>query len=232
MDQTVHPPYRTYRPRPFTRAERSEVTILFGGLHWRAERLIQGAMENLGYRSRVLPTATKEDLLTGRELADIGQCCPTSFTTGNLANFLRAEAKAIGPGEVAKKYVYVTAGACGACRFGQYHQSYELALRNVGLESFRMFLLAQNGLDQGAAEGGGLAGAEPALHDGRRLGRGGRRPGAGPGIPDAAVRGPSGRNRARRRGEPRVPARKVRPVAHTRPEVEHAAVVPHERLLR
>lgn len=149
-------PYRTYKPQPFTRAEREDVTILFGGLHWRAERLIQGAMENLGYRSRVLPVATKEDLLTGRELADIGQCCPTSFTTGNLANFLRSEAQRTSPTEVADKYVYVTAGACGACRFGQYHQSYELALRNVGMESFRMFLLAQNGLEQGAAEGGGL----------------------------------------------------------------------------
>jgi predicted nucleotide-binding protein (sugar kinase/HSP70/actin superfamily) len=148
--------FRTYQPRPFTRAERDHVTVLFGGLHWRAERLIQGAMENLGYRSRVLPTATKEDLLTGRELADIGQCCPTSFTTGNLANFLRQAAQQSSPEEVARKYVYVTAGACGACRFGQYHQSYELALRNAGLESFRMFLLAQNGLDQGAADGGGL----------------------------------------------------------------------------
>ncbi len=148
--------YLAYRPQPFTRAERDEVTILFGGLHWRAERLIQGAMRNLGYRSQVLPTATREDLLTGRELADIGQCCPTSFTTGNLANVLRQETRQRGAEEVSKKFVYVTAGACGACRFGQYHQSYELALRNAGLDSFRMFLLAQNGLEQGAAEGGGL----------------------------------------------------------------------------
>src|SRR3970040_599931 len=111
--------FRTYQPRPFTRAERDQVTILFGGLHWRVERLIQGAMENLGYRSRVLPPATKEDLLTGRELADIGQCCPTSFTTGNLANFLRSAARDSSPEEGAKKYVYVTRGACGACRFGQ-----------------------------------------------------------------------------------------------------------------
>ena len=132
-------PYRAYKPRPFTRAERSEVTILFGGLHWRAERVIQGSMENLGYRAQVLPTATREDLLTGRELADIGQCCPTSFTTGNLANFLRTEAQRIGAAEVAKKYIYFTAGSCGACRFGQYHQSYELALRNAGLDSFRLF---------------------------------------------------------------------------------------------
>src|SRR5690349_13647038 len=78
-------PYRAYRPRPFTREERDKVTVLFGGLHWRVERVIQGAMENLGYRTQVLPTAARQDLLTGREVADIGQCCPTSFTTGNLA---------------------------------------------------------------------------------------------------------------------------------------------------
>jgi predicted nucleotide-binding protein (sugar kinase/HSP70/actin superfamily) len=163
--RTVPPPdrtsqagghYRAYRPRPFTREERDKVTVLFGGLHWRAERVIQGAMENLGYRVRVLPVATREDLLTGREVADIGQCCPTSFTTGNLANFLRAEARRSSPEEVAKNFIYVTAGACGACRFGQYHQSYELALKNTGLESFRMFLLDQANLDQGAREGGGL----------------------------------------------------------------------------
>jgi len=154
--RTATQAYRAYKPRPFTRAERDDVTVLFGGLHWRAERVIQGAMENLGYRTQVLPTASRADLLTGREVADIGQCCPTSFTTGNLANFLRDEAKRIGAEEVNKKYIYVTAGSCGACRFGQYHQSYELALRNAGLDSFRMFLLGQEGLDQGAQAGGGL----------------------------------------------------------------------------
>src|SRR5262245_50402269 len=87
--RTATEPYRAYKPRPFTREERETVTILFGGLHWRAERVIQATMENLGYRMQALPTATREDLLTGREIADIGQCCPTSFTTGNLANYLR-----------------------------------------------------------------------------------------------------------------------------------------------
>ena len=55
-----------------------------------------------------------------------------------------------------KRYVYLTAGSCGACRFGQYHQSYELALRNTGLEAFRMFLLAQDQMDQKAVMGDGL----------------------------------------------------------------------------
>ena len=149
-------PYRAYKPQPFTRAERDEVTILFGNLHWRAERVMQGAMANLGYRSQILPTATREDLLIGREVADIGQCCPTSFTTGNLVNYLRGEAQRVGAEEVSKKYIFLTAGSCGACRFGQYHQSYELALRNLGLEAFRLFLMEQTRLDQGAFAGGGI----------------------------------------------------------------------------
>ena len=148
--------FRAYKPQPFTREEREHVTILFGGLHWRVERLIQGSLGRLGYTTQVLPTATKADLLTGRAVADIGQCCPTSFTTGNLANFLRDRAEESSAEEVARNYVYFTAGSCGSCRFGQYHQSYELALRNTGLDTFRMFLLAQDGLDQGSVEGGGL----------------------------------------------------------------------------
>lgn len=156
MESTKIEHYRAYRPRPFTREQREHVTILFGGMHWRAERLLQAALGRLGYMTRVLPTATKEDLLTGRAVADIGQCCPTSFTTGNLVNFLRQEAERTSVEDVARRFVFFTAGSCGACRFGQYHQSYELALRNIGLESFRIFFLAQDGLDQGASAGGGL----------------------------------------------------------------------------
>jgi len=154
--RTANEPYRAYKPQPFTREERDNVTILFGNLHWRAERVMQGVFSNLGYRTQILPTATRADLLSGREVADIGQCCPTSFTTGNLVNTLRTEARRIGPEEVSKNFIYLTAGSCGACRFGQYHQSYELALRNSGMDGFRMFLMGQGGLDQGAATGGGL----------------------------------------------------------------------------
>lgn len=149
--------YRAYEPQPFTAQERSNVTILFGGLHWRAEQALEAVFENCGYRARRLPTATRDDLIKGRELADIGQCCPTAFTTGNLVNFLLREAATrSNPEDVVRDYVYLTAGACGACRFGQYHQSYELALRNIGMDAFRIFLAGQDGIDQGAVPGGGL----------------------------------------------------------------------------
>jgi len=148
--------YRAYTPKPFTRAERDTTTILFGGLHWRIEKMLQAVLEQSGYKAQILPVATKEDLLTGREVADIGQCCPTSFTTGNLVNFLRGESKKSSVEADSKKFVYLTAGSCGACRFGQYHQSYELALRNTGLDAFRMFLMAQDNLNQKDVFGDGL----------------------------------------------------------------------------
>ena len=61
--------YRAYQPKPLTKQDIDQVEILFGGLHWRAERLIQATLENLGYRARPLPAANKADLLLGRELA-------------------------------------------------------------------------------------------------------------------------------------------------------------------
>src|SRR5207249_1485329 len=97
--------YRAYEPRPFTRAERDSVTILFGGLHWRIERILQAVLEGSGYRAQILPVATKEDLLTGRETADIGQFCSTSFTTGNLVNFFKKESELIGVVEVIKESI-------------------------------------------------------------------------------------------------------------------------------
>jgi hypothetical protein len=51
--------------------EVGELELLFGGLHWRAERLIQATLENRGCKARPLPPATKADLLVGRERADV-----------------------------------------------------------------------------------------------------------------------------------------------------------------
>lgn len=148
--------YRAYQPLPFTPEERAATTVLFGGLHWRAERMMQAALQNMGYNAEILPVATREDLMTGREVADIGQCCPTSFTTGALTNYLRRAKEQLGAEEASRRYVFLTAGACGTCRFGQYHHSYELALRNIGMDALRIFLLDQEKFDQGPAHGGGL----------------------------------------------------------------------------
>ena len=148
--------YTSYKARPFTREEREKVTILFGGLTWKHERLVQGVMKNLNYNAKPLPNISRADLDAGKELIDTGACCPTIFTTGNLVNFLKSEVAATGKQATIDNYVFLTAGACGPCRFGQYHESYEMALDGMGLKDFRLFLLAQDQLDQGKEKGGGL----------------------------------------------------------------------------
>jgi hypothetical protein len=148
--------YTAYVPKPFTREERETVTILYGGLTWKHERMMQGSLRNMKYNAEPLPNIERADLDAGKELIDVGACCPTIFTTGSLVNFLKKEVAARGKEEVNKKYVYLTAGACGPCRFGQYHESYAMALDGLGLRDFRLFLLAQDELDQGESGGGGL----------------------------------------------------------------------------
>ena len=148
--------YQAYKPRPFTKEERSKVTVVFGGLTWKHERLIQGVMHNLEYKAEPLPNVTRADLNAGKELIDVGACCPTIFTTGNLVNFAKSKLASEGKQHVLDNYVFMTAGACGPCRFGQYHESYSMALDGLGLRDFRMFLLAQDQLDQGAGAGRGI----------------------------------------------------------------------------
>jgi predicted nucleotide-binding protein (sugar kinase/HSP70/actin superfamily) len=153
-DAVTH--YTAYKPRPFLREEREATTLLYGGLTWKHERLLQGVFHNLNYKAEPLPNVTRPDLDAGKELIDVGACCPTTFVTGNLVNFLKDEVKKQGQENVINNYVHLTMGSCGACRFGQYHQSYTMALDTLGLKDFRIFLLAQDQADQGAMAGGGL----------------------------------------------------------------------------
>ena len=151
MEATQH--YRAYRPRPFRREERSKVTLVYGGLTWKHERLMQGALENMGYRAKPLPQIERVDLDIGKELIDTGACCPTTFTAGNLARFLKETAEREGKEAVKDRYIFVTVGACGPCRFGQYHESYERVLEGLDLTDFRIFLLDLLQMEQ---EEGGL----------------------------------------------------------------------------
>jgi len=147
--------YRAYRPRPFTKEERSKTTILFGGLTWKHERLIQGSLERMGYKSMSLPNIERQDLDIGKEFIDVGACCPTTFTAGNLARTLMTLREREGEEGVKNNYLFVTIGACGPCRFGQYHESYERVLEGLNLTDFRLFLLDLLQMEQ-SAPGGGL----------------------------------------------------------------------------
>jgi predicted nucleotide-binding protein (sugar kinase/HSP70/actin superfamily) len=121
--------------KPFTRDQRPYTTVLFGGLTWSHERLIKGAWEGLGYKCDVVPTPDVKAFQLGKEYGNNGQCNPTYFTVGNLVQYLQGlEKKGLTRSQIANDYVFITAGACGPCRFGMYEAEYRLALRNSGFE--------------------------------------------------------------------------------------------------
>lgn len=151
---------REHFKRPFENAflkeHRDNTTILFGGLTWKHEKLIKGALEGLGYKADHIPTPDKKSFQLGKEYGNNGQCNPTYFTVGNLVQFLQSlENSGMSKDDIINKYVFFTAGACGPCRFGMYEAEYRLALRNSGFDGFRVLLFQQTGgLSQEDAKAG------------------------------------------------------------------------------
>jgi predicted nucleotide-binding protein (sugar kinase/HSP70/actin superfamily) len=148
--------FRRPEERPFTKDQRPHTTVLFGGLTWKHERILQGSIAGLGYKVMPLPNADKQSFQIGKEYGNNGQCNPTYFTVGNLVKYLQSlEAQGLSKQNIIDNYVYVTAGACGPCRFGMYEAEYRLALRNAGFDGFRVMLFQQGGgLDQAGLEAG------------------------------------------------------------------------------
>jgi predicted nucleotide-binding protein (sugar kinase/HSP70/actin superfamily) len=149
-------PFKRPVERPFTAEQRGRTTLLFGGLTWKHEKLVHGALEGLGYLAEAVPTPDVRAFQTGKEYGNNGQCNPTYFTVGNLVQYLQAlEEQGLTKQEIIDRYVFFTAGACGPCRFGMYEAEYRLALRNAGFDGFRVLLFQQSGgLSQSDAEAG------------------------------------------------------------------------------
>src|SRR5688572_21823610 len=157
-DETASPPRHFHRPieRPFSAAERDRVTILFGGLTWKHERLIRAAFESAGYRVEIMPTPDVAGFQLGKEYGNNGQCNPTYFMVGHLIKYLQGlEATGVSRQEIVDKYVFFTAGSCGPCRFGMYEAEYRLGVQNAGFDGFRILLFQQDdGINAASGEAG------------------------------------------------------------------------------
>ena len=156
---TVGPVQHFKRPveRTFTKSERGDVTIWIGGLTMRHDNLVKAGLEGLGYKVGLIPMPVKADFQAGKEYGNNGQCNPTYFTVGAVVNHLKRmrDEEGIPLEDILQKHLFVTAGACGPCRFGMYEAEYRLALRNSGFDGFRVMLFQQQGgLDQAAVEAG------------------------------------------------------------------------------
>lgn len=143
----------------FVKSEKSEVTILLGGLTSAHDELIAASLSSLGYNISPLETPDIVAYRTGKEFGNRGQCNPTYFTVGNLVKVLIhfRDEKGMSTEEIIKKFVFLTAGACGPCRFGMYVTEYRKALRDSGFDGFRVMLFQQQGgLEQVSGEESGL----------------------------------------------------------------------------
>ncbi len=143
--------------RDFTAPERPHTTLLFGGMTFRHEHLLKGVFESLGYKTAVVPTPNVNAFQLGKEYGNNGQCNPTYFTVGNLVQYVQhlRDVEGKSTQEIIDGYIFLTAGACGPCRFGMYEAEYRLALRNAGFDGFRVLLFQQKGgLKQGDLEAG------------------------------------------------------------------------------
>ena len=139
--------WRDPNPKGFTRRQRVATTILFGGLTRAQDQLISGALSGLGYKIEALGVPDNDALRFGKEFGNRGQCNPTYFTVGNLLKFLThlRDEQGLTVKQIADDYIFLTAGACGPCRFGTYATEYRKALRDAGFENFRVILFQQQG---------------------------------------------------------------------------------------
>jgi predicted nucleotide-binding protein (sugar kinase/HSP70/actin superfamily) len=139
----------------FTEEEKNDVTMLFGGLSLLQDKLISSALQSIGENYIAMPNPDFESFQKGKAFGNRGQCNPTYFNVGNLVKYLQnlRDEKGLSTEEIIKKYIFVTSGGCGPCRFGMYITEYRKALSDAGFRGFRIMSFEHNkGIFQAADE--------------------------------------------------------------------------------
>jgi len=133
-------------PSTFTASQRAHTTLLVSGLTMAHDYFIQAALQGIGYKVQHLDCPDNAALQYGKEFGNRAQCNPTYFTVGNLVKALsEIRDSGVPVKDIVENYVFVTAGACGPCRFGMYATEYRKALRDAGFDGFRVLLFQQQG---------------------------------------------------------------------------------------
>jgi predicted nucleotide-binding protein (sugar kinase/HSP70/actin superfamily) len=143
----------------FTKSQRATTTLLVCGLTMAHDLFVEAGLKGLGYNVKHIDAPDNAALQYGKEFGNRGQCNPTYYTVGNLVKYLcdLRDKGGLTAQEVIDRYVFVTAGACGPCRFGMYVTEYRKALRDAGFDGFRVLLFQQTGgFKQATGEGVGL----------------------------------------------------------------------------
>jgi predicted nucleotide-binding protein (sugar kinase/HSP70/actin superfamily) len=133
--------WRDVNPQRFTKEERTQTTILFGGLTEMHDTFLEAGLGSLGYGAKALARPDTASLQYGKEFGNRAQCNPTYFTVGNLIKHLARlrDAEGMSTEHIVGTHVFFTLGSCGPCRFGTYITEYRKAVRDAGFEGFRIF---------------------------------------------------------------------------------------------
>jgi predicted nucleotide-binding protein (sugar kinase/HSP70/actin superfamily) len=145
--------------RAFNKAQRATTTILVGGLSRTHDLLTAAGFRGLGYKAKALDIPDHDAFRIGKEFCNRAQCNPAYFTVGNLVKHLMhlRDHAGLSAREIVDRYVFLTAGACGPCRFGLYAGEFRKAVREAGFPGFRILLFQQqDGPQQVVGEGDGL----------------------------------------------------------------------------
>jgi predicted nucleotide-binding protein (sugar kinase/HSP70/actin superfamily) len=132
--------------KSYTKADKKDTIMLFGGTTILQDKLIMAAVRSLGENYVALPNPDFESFRKGKAFGNRGQCNPTYFTVGNLVKYLQNLQNETGMSseEIVQKYLFVTAGGCGPCRFGMYITEYRKSLKDAGFEGFRVMSFQHN----------------------------------------------------------------------------------------
>lgn len=133
--------------RNFYADQRAHTTILVSGLTYAHDNFVKAGLAGIGYNIHALDCPDNAALQFGKEYGNRGQCNPTYFTVGNLVKHLvnLRDKEGMSPQDIIEKYIFLTAGGCGPCRFGMYVTEYRKALRDAGFEGFRVMIFDPNG---------------------------------------------------------------------------------------
>jgi predicted nucleotide-binding protein (sugar kinase/HSP70/actin superfamily) len=142
---------------PFQAAERGHVTILFGGLTWKHEWMIQSVLRRSGLQCQRLPVPDRLAHEIGKEYCSNGLCNPAYFTVGSLIQYLRGLERTQSREEIVRNYAFFTANSDGPCRFGMYEAEFRAALNAAGYNGFRVMGFQQ---DHGVNASSGQSGMQ------------------------------------------------------------------------
>ena len=131
----------------FRKSQRAETTLWVSGLTMSQDLFVAASLSGIGYKVKPLDVPDQTALQLGKEFGNRGQCNPTYFTVGNLVKHLcrLRDEEGIPTADILANNIFLTAGACGPCRFGMYVTEFRKALRDAGFDGFRVLLFQQQG---------------------------------------------------------------------------------------